>query len=115
VARAAPSVEAVARTLGVTRKTLVNRLARAGMPGPSAMLAWCRLLLAAVALEDEGRSVKSIALTLDFASAGAHRSMMKRYTGQQPNEIRASGGLAVVVAAFRRCVVDRHKPKQPTA
>ena len=46
--------------------TLVDRLATAGLPTPSAMIAWCRLTLAAQMLEDPARSVEQIALLLDF-------------------------------------------------
>lgn len=101
-ARQALSVADVASALGVHRKTLVDRLAGASLPTPSAMIAWCRLTLAARMLEDPGRSVEQVALLLDFSSGTALRNMLKRYTGLSPREVRENGGLQCVLHAFRR-------------
>ena len=101
-ARQAVSVADAAAALGVHRKTLVDRLATAGLPTPSAMIAWCRLTLAAQMLEDPARSVEQIALLLDFSSAASLRNMLKRYTGLSPREVRENGGLRCVLHAFRQ-------------
>jgi AraC-like DNA-binding protein len=96
----ATSVEAVARRLGVHRKTLVNRMSVAGLPTPSAVIAWCRLLLAARLLEDPGRSVEHVALALEFGSGTALRNMLRRYTRLRPADVRAGGGLPRVLHLF---------------
>jgi AraC-like DNA-binding protein len=96
------TVADVAAALGVHRKTLVDRLATAGLPTPSAMIAWCRLTMVARLLEDPARSVEQIALLLDFSSAPALRNMLKRYTGLSPREVRENGGLRCVLHAFRQ-------------
>ena len=101
-ARQAVSVADAAAALGVHRKTLVDRLATAGLPTPSAMIAWCRLTLASQMLEDPARSVEQIALLLDFSSAASLRNMLKRYTGLSPREVRENGGLRCVLHAFRQ-------------
>lgn len=101
-ARQAVTVADAAAALGVHRKTLVDRLATAGLPTPSAMIAWCRLTLAAQMLEDPARSVEQIALLLDFSSAAALRNMLKRYTGLSPREVRENGGLRCVLHALRQ-------------
>ena len=96
----AVTVEAIARQLGVHRKTLVNRMAAAGLPPPSAVIAWCRLLLAARLLEDPGRSVEQVALALDFGSGTALRNMLRRYARLRPAEVRERGGLRCVLELF---------------
>lgn len=100
--RRALTVEQVAVALGVHRKTLVDRVSTAGMPTPSAIISWCRLLLSARLLEDQGRSVEQVALLLDFPSGTSMRNMMKRYTGLRPGEVRENGGVKCVMHAFKR-------------
>lgn len=100
--RRALSVPEVATALNVHRKTLVDRLGSAHLPPPSAIIAWCRLLVCARLLEDPGRSVEQVALLLDFPSGTSMRNMMKRYTGLRPGEIRENGGVRCVLHAFKR-------------
>lgn len=103
--RRAMTVEDVAEALSVHRKTLVDRLTAAGLPTPSAVIAWCRMLVAARLLEDPGRSIEQVALLLDFPSGTSLRNMMKRYTGLRPGEIRENGGVRCVLHALRRELV----------
>ena len=100
--RRALTVEDVAAALNVHRKTLVDRLNAAGLPTPSAIIAWCRLLVSARLLEDPGRSVEQVALLLDFPSGTSMRNMIKRYTGLRTGEVRENGGLRCVLHAFKR-------------
>ncbi len=95
------TVEEVASALGVHRKTLVDRLNAAGLPSPSSIIAWSRLLVAARMLEDPGRSVEQVALLLDFPSGTSLRNMMKRYTGLRSGEVRENGGVRCVLHAFK--------------
>ncbi len=103
--RRALTVEQVAEALGVHRKTLVDRVSTAGLPTPSAIISWCRLLIAARLLEDPGRSVEQVALLLDFPSGTSMRNMMKRYTGLRPGEVRENGGVRCVMHSFKREIV----------
>lgn len=100
--RRAITVEDVASALNVHRKTLVDRLTSAAMPPPSAIIAWCRLLVSARLLEDPGRSIEQVALLLDFPSGTSMRNMVKRYTGLRPGEVRQNGGVRCVLHAFKR-------------
>ena len=100
--RRALTVEDLASALNVHRKTLVDRLSNAGFPSPSAVIAWCRLLVSARLLEDSGRSIEQVALLLDFPSGTSMRNMVKRYTGLRPGEIRQNGGVRCVLHAFKR-------------
>lgn len=95
------TVVSVARALGVHRKTLVYRCAQAALPSPRAVIAWCRLVMAAQLLEDRGRSVEQVALALDFPSGTALRNMLKRHTGLSPRELRVPGGGQQVLRRFR--------------
>jgi AraC-like DNA-binding protein len=102
----APTVVDVGRALGIHRKTLVNRTRAAALPPPRALLAWCRLLLAADLLEDPLRPVEQAALVLDFPSGTAFRNMLRRYTGLGPRDVRENGGLVCVLHAFRRALTS---------
>lgn len=97
-------VEEVAAALHLHRRTLVHRMATAGMPAPSSLISWCRLLLAARLLEDPGRAVEQVALTLGYSSGAALRNMMRRYTGLRPSELREHGGLQCVVQLLRSSI-----------
>jgi AraC-like DNA-binding protein len=108
--RRALSVEDVADALAVHRKTLVHRLTGARLPPPSAIIAWCRLVVAARLMEDPGRSVEQVALILDFPSGTSLRNMMKRYTGLTPGEVRENGGARCVLHAFKRALVVASGP-----
>ena len=100
--RRSMTVEQVADALNVHRKTLVDRLSASHLPTPSALIAWCRLIISARLLEDPGRSVEQVALLLDFPSGTSMRNMMKRYTGLRPGEIRENGGVRCVMHALKR-------------
>jgi AraC-like DNA-binding protein len=99
------TVSAVARSLGVHRKTLVNRLASANLPGPRTIIGWSRLLLVAHALEELGRPVERVALDFEFPSSAALCSMLKRYTGLRPAEVREQGGLACMLQLFKHSLL----------
>jgi AraC-like DNA-binding protein len=103
-AHQALTVDGVARALGLHRKTLAERCSLAGTPAPQQMLGWCRLLAAAVLLEDRGRPVDHIALELDFPSGAAFRNMLKRYSGLSPAALRARGAITEMSRLFRRAV-----------
>jgi AraC-like DNA-binding protein len=109
------TVEEVAAAMGVHRKTLVDRLNAAHLPSPRAMIGWCRLLIAARALDDQGRTVEQVALKLDFPSGAALRNMFKRYTGLRTTEVRENGGVRCLVHAFRREVAAVSAGKPPVA
>lgn len=96
------TVAQVATAMGVHRKTLVDRLSAAGFPSPSAVISWCRLLIAARLLEDPARSIEQVALVLDFPSGTSMRNMVKRYTGLRPAEVRENGGMRCILYAFKR-------------
>ena len=101
------SVELLAPALGVHRKTLVNRCARAGFLAPAELIAWCRLSVVAYLLKHTGATVESIALTQGFASHTALRNLIKRYTGRTATEIRQGSGLVDVLAALNHRLAEQ--------
>ncbi len=102
--RRALTVRELAKELGVTRKTLADWTRAASFPPPEAVISWCRLMVCARLLEDPGRSVSQVAMLADFPSSTSLRTMLRRYTGLRPLEIRENGGLRCVLHAFKQAV-----------
>lgn len=94
-------VSALAQALGVHRKTIFNRCARAGSLGPQELLTWIRLALVAYLLESTGCTVEEISLQLAYPSATALRNTIKRHVGLRATEIRSHGGLQLVLRRLR--------------
>jgi len=94
------TVEDAALGIGIHRRTLVKRCARASMVGPRELLVWVRLLLAARYLESSLATIERIALSLAFPSPSAFRNVFKRYTGSRASEVRAQGGFTRVLSQF---------------
>jgi AraC-like DNA-binding protein len=103
---AVTSVPMLANALGVHRKTLFNRCERAAFIPPAELLTWARLALVAHLLETTGCTIETIANELAFPSDTALRNSMKRYTGRRASDIRASGGMACVLAALAERIHD---------
>jgi AraC-like DNA-binding protein len=96
------TVRELARDIGVSRKTLLNRLAAAGLPGPATLISRCRLLFACELLEDPARSVEQVALLLGFGSGVALRNMFRRHVGLPPSEVRRRGKFDTVAQQLFR-------------
>ena len=92
-------VDEVARSVGISRTALHNRLRRAKLPSAGALIGWTRLLLAAAALEDHRRSVEETALAIGYYSGTALANMLRRYTGLRICDVRKNG-LSLVLDAF---------------
>jgi AraC-like DNA-binding protein len=106
-------VSALARALGVHRKTIFNRCARAGPLGPQELLTWIRLALVAYLLESTGCTVEDISLQLAYPSPTALRNTIKRHVGLRATEIRSHGGLQLVLN--RLCDRIRSEPSPDTS
>jgi AraC-like DNA-binding protein len=91
------TIEQAAAAVGVARRTLEKRLSRLGYPAPETLIGWCRLLLAAHLLEEQGRTFDEVALQLSFPSGMALRSMLKRYTGVSGRAAREGQGPVALV------------------
>jgi len=103
-------VRALAAALGVHRKTLFNRCTSTSFVAPAELVTWTRLALVAYLLETTGFTVERIALETGYPSPTALRNTMKRYTGMRATDIRAGGGLAVVIDCLRSRLQSIHVP-----
>ena len=100
----ATGVAAVAQGLGLHRKTLVNRCARAGLPMPGFLIGWSRLLLFAHMARTRGGPVDDLALLLGFPSGTALRNMLKRYTALRTSDVHGLSGFDRLVTAFENAL-----------
>jgi AraC-like DNA-binding protein len=105
------SVPRVAAALGVHRKTLVNYTQRFGLPGPSVLITWCRLIIAAHLLETRGGAVERVALALEYPSATALRNTLRRYSGHRPADLRRHG-MDQMIDEFA-CLLARGPSQEP--
>jgi D-alanyl-D-alanine carboxypeptidase/D-alanyl-D-alanine-endopeptidase (penicillin-binding protein 4) len=90
------SVEKLAAALGHTPRSLRQALEGAGLPGPTRVLLWGRLLLAGARLGRDGRTVEDVAFSLGYATATSLARAMKSQTGLTPREISEHGGMECV-------------------
>ncbi len=96
------TAQRLAEILLVSRRSLSDMLASAGLPSPSKLITWGRLIVAAQLLMDQHRAADAVARALAFPSGSAFRNTCQRYLGLRPNEIRAAGGPEVVIEQFVR-------------
>lgn len=75
------NVDGIARALGWHRRTLVYHFAAAAWPVPSAVLAWCRVLVAVRLLNTTSLAPASVAAAVGLASAPALRVLLRRMCG----------------------------------
>lgn len=87
------SVVKLAAALGHTPRSLRQALEEAGLPGPTRVLLWGRLLLAGARLGRDGRTVEDVAFSLGYATATSLARAMKSQTGLTPREISEHGGM----------------------
>jgi AraC-like DNA-binding protein len=111
--RESHEMERVALALGVHRKTLVNWCRRAGVPPPSTLVTWVRLLLAVEILQTPGHTVERVAHALEFASGSAFRNLCQRYLGHRPADLRCAGGREAAYRAFANALHDREGESAP--
>jgi AraC-like DNA-binding protein len=81
----APTMETVARGLGMSQRSLHRHLARQGVDYRS-ILNDARLEAAAELLRDRRKSVKEVAHEVGFSNASAFYRAFKRWTGYSPSE-----------------------------
>jgi hypothetical protein len=82
VARFANVAEAAA-FLGIHRRTFVSRCKRLGLPGPEALIGYCRLFVAAGLLNASSTPLESVARISGFSDGASLRHRIGRVTGQR--------------------------------
>jgi AraC-like DNA-binding protein len=83
------TVEDAARDMGADRKTLNNRLNRAGHPPVSEFLTWVRVAAAVELLSESKRPASCIAAELGFSTGPALRAAFDRYLGVTTERARS--------------------------
>jgi AraC-like DNA-binding protein len=91
---------ALARVLGVSRRTVTRWCERAMLPPPRRLLAWMRLLYASELLDDWRRKVYQVAHSVGYASDNNFRTALNSFLEQTPKELRRSGAYRTVSGAF---------------
>lgn len=106
----------LAKSLYLSRRTLLRWTIRAGLPAPRQLLAWMRVLQAAELLDDPGRSVLSVAHICGYSSDSGLRRITQKFLGVSPTAMRAKGAFDLaskkfleVLAETRRA--EREKPR----
>jgi AraC-like DNA-binding protein len=100
------SIALIAQHLNVHRQTPNTWCKKERYLRPEELLVWCRLLLVAAMLELTSRTLDSIAIELDYASATSLRNQLKNYTGMTATQIRGTG-LGAVISVFSGRVAQR--------
>ena len=93
------SVDRIARSLGVHRRTLVKQFAGSHLT-PRQIIGWARLIVAGRLLEDRFRPVDAVARDVDLADGTALRNLLMRYTALRPRDVRHGGGAQCVLGAL---------------
>lgn len=101
---------ALARSAGVSQRTLARRFARDGLPAPGTILRWVRVLLTLRELLTSRSSVREAARHNGYSSNSAFRSTLRQLLDMSPTEARAPEGYerarAVFAATLRRARAD---------
>lgn len=97
--------------LGVGRRALERRLARAALPSPRTLHSWCRLLAAADRLRGDAVAIERIAHDVGFPSANALRNALQRHGATTPTALRADDGLQALIE--RLCARSHATAAQP--
>src|SRR3712207_4948195 len=90
----------LARSLQLSRRTLLRWCERAELPPPRKLLAWMRILLACELLDDPGRTVLSVAHACGYSSDSGLRRVTQKFVGSSPTELRRRGAFARASKVF---------------
>jgi len=94
------STEELATEVGLTRPFVSERLKAFGLPSLGHLLLWTKLFHAGHWLEEPGRTGESVGRQLEYSSGAAFRRALKHYTGRTPTQVRAGGGLKLIMRQF---------------
>jgi AraC-like DNA-binding protein len=92
--------EELASHLGLSRPHASVRLRTRGLPSLGHVLVWAKLLHAGRWLMDPGRTAESVSRQLGYSSGAAFRRALRSYTSLTPSDVRALGGLRLVLSRF---------------
>lgn len=100
LSRELKSVSAVARSLYMSRRALGRRFRSRGLPVPSHVLHFARLLRASLALQSSSRTLFEIAGELGYPDGFSLSNQMVRLTGLRPSCVRKRAGWEWIVECW---------------
>ena len=96
----------LAKSLYLSRRTLLRWCQRAGLPAPRRLLAWMRVLLACELLDDPGRTVLSVANACGYSSDSGLRRITQKFLRASPTELRDQGAFRHASRIFLEALND---------
>lgn len=94
------SADRFARSFGLSRPVLSERLRASRLPATGHLMLWARLLHAGHWLPDPGRSGESVSRQLEYANGAVFRRALRSAMGLTPTGLAGAGGLWRVLQAF---------------
>ena len=98
----------LARSLDLSRRTLLRWTQDAGLPPVRKLLPWVRILLAAELLDDPGRTVLQAARAAGYGSDSGLRRVTVKYLGLAPTLMRPRGAFAAAAKPFKAALLSTH-------
>lgn len=98
--------------LRVGTRALYERCARAGLPPARQLQAWMRVLLAALLLDDPGRTVQSAAYAAGYRTDRSLRRAITAFLGVDSTTLRRAGAFATAAPAFDRVLRDAREAER---
>jgi AraC-like DNA-binding protein len=92
----------LARMLNLSERTLLRWCERAHLPPPRRVMAWMRILFASDLLDDEGRTVLSVAHACGYVSDSSLRRAMQDFLGIAPTALREKGAFETASGIFAK-------------
>jgi AraC-like DNA-binding protein len=92
----------LARLLHLSERTLLRWCERSHLPPPRRVMAWMRILFASDLLDDEGRTVLSVAHACGYVSDSSLRRAMQDFLGIAPTALRERGAFQTASAVFQK-------------
>ena len=107
------TVTGLARALYMSRRALGRRFLKRGLPVPSHILHFARLLRASIALQTTSAPLFEIACDLGYPDGFALSNQMLRLTGLRPTTVRRLLGWEWIVEAWLRTEAGEGKVQLP--
>jgi AraC-like DNA-binding protein len=96
------SVNALARSVYLSRRALGRRFTNSGLPVPSHWLHAGRILRATLRIQEPDTTLAQIAYELGYPDGFALSNQMKRLTGMRPSDVRSRRGWEWMVECWLR-------------
>src|SRR5215218_3187980 len=96
----------LAALLDVAPRTLTEHCTRADLPPPRQVQAWMRILLAAMLLDDPGRTVYAAAEACGYSTDRSLRRAVGEFVGTGAAELRRGGAFDQVARALNTALCD---------